>query len=340
MTPLATDAITILRCASNRRATEAGSPAARQYGADRRLRHRQVRGGNRTRGRRHRQTLLPCSTRSVATRFAFPSGPSRSRASTASGVVGCFTSTRTARCHRSVRCHGAGPSSTSTRCLVPTGSTLVMVRWRPPTAGRCCRTHWRRCSFWWGLSSSAGFKPGVRIKIAFWLDRACTGRELKRHLAGCPIDASTLRAVQPIFVARPILVNVADPIRQRSGFEEDIHDAVPVPELVAEAPPQERPALSPAGRRYVSGASQTVAERRLDALCGAIERSAVGGRHRCLIWAAARAVELDDALPREHIAMELITAARRAGLPDSDADLQRQVRNGFRLGIFGAEAAA
>src|SRR6476659_3502392 len=58
---------------------------------------------------------------------------------------------------------------------------------------------WRRCSVWWGLSSSAGFRPGVRIKIAFWLDRACTGREVERHLAGCPIDVSTLRAVQPIF---------------------------------------------------------------------------------------------------------------------------------------------
>lgn len=75
---------------------------------------------------------------------------------------------------------------------------------------------WQRCSFWWGLSSSAGFKPGVRVKVAFWLDRACTGREVERHLAGCPIDASTLRAVQPIFVARPILVNVTDPIRERS----------------------------------------------------------------------------------------------------------------------------
>lgn len=211
-------------------------------------------------------------------------------------------------------------------------------------AAAYCRSllpaEWHRCSFWWGLSSSAGFKPGVRIKLAFWLDRACTGREVERHLAGCPIDASTLRAVQPIFVARPILVNVTDPIRQRSGFEEDAHDAVPMPEPMEEVPAQARPSLSPAGRRYVSGASHTVAERRLDALCGAIERSAVGGRHRCLIWAAARAVELDDTLPREHIAMELITAARRAGLPDSDTDLQRQVRNGFRIGIFGAEAAA
>ena len=102
-----------------------------------------------------------------------------------------------------------------------------------------CRTllpePWHRCSYWWGLSSSAGFKPGVRIKLAFWLDRPALGKELERHLKGCPIDVSTLRAVQPIYVARPILVGVADPIRQRTGVEHDLDDQVTLPELPAEA---------------------------------------------------------------------------------------------------------
>ena len=83
-----------------------------------------------------------------------------------------------------------------------------------------------------------------------------------------------------------------------------------------------------------------MAELRLTALCRAVERAGVGGRHRCLIWAAARAVELDDALPREEIAAALIAAAQRAGVDDHEADLARQVRNGFKIGIFGTEAAA
>lgn len=198
---------------------------------------------------------------------------------------------------------------------------------------------WQRCSCWWSLSASAGFRPGVRIKLGFWLARPSTGRELERHLAGAPIDASTLRPVQPIFVAKPILVNLGDPITKRTGLEEDSHATVALPELQPEPAPSERPAAPP-GRRFVSGASATVAKRRLDALCRAIERAGVGGRHRCLIWAAARAVELDDAIPRELIAADLIDAARRAGLLDSEADLARQVRNGFKIGIFGAEAAA
>ena len=98
------------------------------------------------------------------------------------------------------------------------------------------------------MSSSAGFKPGVRIKLAFWLNRPVLGAEIERHLKGCPIDASTLRCVQPIYVARPILVGVPDPIEQRTGLEEDIHDAVPLPVLPAEErPPQAPQPIPPKG---------------------------------------------------------------------------------------------
>jgi hypothetical protein len=198
---------------------------------------------------------------------------------------------------------------------------------------------WQRCSYWWGLSSSAGFKPGVRIKLAFWLDRPIFGRELERHLKGCPIDVSTLRAVQPIYLARPILVGVADPIRQRTGVEQDRDDAVVLPVLPAEVRHSAPETHSPEGQRYVSGSTEDLAWKRLEALCGAVRQAVVGGRHRCLLWAAARAIELDDALPRAAIAEALIAAAQHAGLEDHEAELTRQVRNGFKLEIFGTEAA-
>ena len=198
---------------------------------------------------------------------------------------------------------------------------------------------WGQASCWWGLSSSAGFKPGVRIKLGFWLVRAVLGREIERHLKGCPIDASTLRAVQPIYIARPILMGVSDPIRQRTGALLDGGDAVELPAL----PPEERRTAESYpvdGRRYVSGDEPGRAERRLASLCDAVERARVGERHRCLIWAAARAIELDDAIPRAAIAAELVAAAQRAGLDDHEVDLARQVRNGFRIGIFGSAGAA
>ena len=97
-----------------------------------------------------------------------------------------------------------------------------------------------------------------------------SARELERHLAGCPIDASTLRAVQPIYVARPILVGVADPIRQRTGLEQDIHDAVTLPELPAEEPRAGRgDALARRAGATSAAPARDVAERRLEALCRA-----------------------------------------------------------------------
>ena len=300
MTPLATDSITIMRCARNRRATKLvtglpdGSIRVDSYDAGKfaAVAERQVAG--------IADLALALDEVSLDPRcFVIRGEP--------------LAGINRERCRRLLYKHEDG---------TPPAFREVPRRWAiidfddPPgpyrfdprdgaLAAIYCRSllppAWRRSSFWWALSSSAGFKAGVRVKVAFWLDRAATWRELERILAGCPIDASTLRPVQPIFVARPILVDVADPIRQRSGFEEDIHDAVPLPELVAEAAPAERahPVAGRAALRERRGPD--AAQKRLDALCRAIERANVGGRHRCLIWAAARAVELDDATPaRRH----------------------------------------
>jgi hypothetical protein len=194
-----------------------------------------------------------------------------------------------------------------------------------------------RATCWWQLTSSAGIKPGVRLRLAFWLDRPLGKEELERLFAEAPVDPSTFRPLQPIYCARPILRGgVPDPVKLRSGVMVDRDDTVRVPEL----PEPERPSFvstthSPDGRRYVSGSTSEVARLRLAALCGAVERASLGGRHRCLLWAAARAVELDDALTREEIAQALIDAARRAGLEDGDEELIRTVRNGFKIGVFG-----
>jgi hypothetical protein len=202
----------------------------------------------------------------------------------------------------------------------------------------------RRATCWWQLTSSAGVKPGVRLRLAFWLDRALGKAELERLFAGVPVDPSTFRPLQPIYVAPPILRGVADPVRRRSGVLVDRDDAVPVPalpELVvaprASAAAPVAPTHSPAGKRYISGDTPEVARERLAALCGAVERASAGGRHRCLLWAAARAVELDDALSRAEIAAALAAAARGAGIEDRDEELRRHVLNGFKLGIFGAK---
>jgi hypothetical protein len=198
----------------------------------------------------------------------------------------------------------------------------------------------RSAACWWQLTSSAGIAPGFRVRLGLWLDRPVGRAFLDRWLAHAPVDATVFRTVQPIYVARPILRGVPDPMPVRAGVLEGHDAAVTVPELPPLPPRPARSTHAADGRRYVSGAPRSTAERRLEALCRAVSRAGPGSRHRCLVWAAARAVELDDAISRAEIAAGLIAAARAAGLEEPDGELERQVRNGFRIGVFGAAGAA
>ena len=200
---------------------------------------------------------------------------------------------------------------------------------------------YQAASFWWSWTSSAGIKPELRMRLAFWLEQPVDKSFLDRWLADAPVDTTVFRTVQAIYVARPILKGVPDPVPRRSGLFVDVDDTVPVPELPPEEPKApEQPRHSAEGRRYVSGCPHGTAAARLRPLCDAVARKSQGGRHRALLWAAARAVELDDAMPRAAIATELLAAARRAGLDEPDHELERQIANGFKIGVFGTGAPA
>jgi hypothetical protein len=65
-------------------------------------------------------------------------------------------------------------------------------------------------------SGSHGIKPGVRLRLWYWLDRLATGEELTRWLHGTPADPSVFRVVQPIYTAAPVLApGVNDHLPQR-----------------------------------------------------------------------------------------------------------------------------
>ena len=196
-----------------------------------------------------------------------------------------------------------------------------------PSGGRCRRPPASRPAC--GSSSRSG-----STVPASW-------RELERILAGCPIDVSTLRPVQPIFVG------AADPGRRRRSD--------PRAQRARGGHPRRR---APAGAGRGSGAGRaghplacrpSLRERRQPehgrtAPRRALPRNRARQRRRPASvpdlggGARGRTRRRDPARADRHA--ELIAAARRAGLQDSDNELQRQVRNGFRLGIFGAEAAA
>ena len=168
----------------------------------------------------------------------------------------------------------------------------------------------------------------------------CSAPSSSGTSTGCPIDASTLRAVQPIYIARPILVDVADPIEHRTGLEHDIHAAVPLPVLPVEKP---KPIAAHAFQHRAPLRVGLPPGRGGDAAGRPVRRRRARRRGRpaslpdlgCLACRRARR----RPAPRGNRAA-LINAAQRAGLEDQRADLARQVRNGFKLGIFGTGAPA
>jgi hypothetical protein len=98
--------------------------------------------------------------------------------------------------------------------------------------------------FRWQLTSSAGLKPGINMRLTFWMDRALTGEDLKAWLAPVTgigggkklIDPAIYTANQVIYCAPPILEGVEDPVPQRSGV--CAGGLVRVPELRPSANPE------------------------------------------------------------------------------------------------------
>ena len=89
---------------------------------------------------------------------------------------------------------------------------------------------------WWQLTGSAGFKPGIRMRLAFWMDRALTSRDVKVWLSKVKgLDLSIYTPNQLVYAASPRFNGVPNPLskRPRSGLCEG--------KVVS--PPELRPAL-------------------------------------------------------------------------------------------------
>ena len=90
-------------------------------------------------------------------------------------------------------------------------------------------------SCWWQFTSGAGIKPGIRMRLAYWLDRPLGGRDLKRWLPDKPVDQSVPNPVQPIYVGWPIFMAGRDPVPVRSGIFRAGRDTVAVPSVLEPA---------------------------------------------------------------------------------------------------------
>jgi hypothetical protein len=95
--------------------------------------------------------------------------------------------------------------------------------------------HGVRCH--WRATASTGLKPGVHLRLFYWLDRKLSLDEMKTWLAGCKgIDGSIYKVAQPIYTHAPDLDDgVEDPVLkhglQRSGMVAGFRKRVAVPEI-------------------------------------------------------------------------------------------------------------
>lgn len=84
----------------------------------------------------------------------------------------------------------------------------------------------------WQWSSSQGTKSGLRLHLAFWLDRAVSDAELKAWLADAPVDRAMFDSIQAHYTAAPVFTGGAiDPVPQRSGVIHGETDTVVVPSI-------------------------------------------------------------------------------------------------------------
>jgi hypothetical protein len=123
-------------------------------------------------------------------------------------------------------------------------------------------------------TASHGFKPGMRLRLWFWLDRPAGGAELKRWLASSPVDPALFGANQPIYTASPIFIGRSDPLQHRM-VRLPGSPQVAVPEL----PEPERPAVAPL--TPTEGLSP-YAEAALDSACRNIADARVGERDKVI----------------------------------------------------------
>ena len=186
-------------------------------------------------------------------------------------------------------------------------------------------------SAWWQMTSSAGIKLGIRLRLWFWLDRPVTDDEAKRWLADAPVDQALYSPVQVHYVARPIFdPPELDPVPLRAGWFWSHSNVVSVPALSEPEPVNLDHLAGPSGTAPARVTPTGRALRYADAALRAIETASPGTRHPTLMAVGVRLYSFADAGLLDHgeVTHQLLAAAE---VPLSAAERrQRCARIGGR----------
>ncbi len=95
----------------------------------------------------------------------------------------------------------------------------------------------REATVFWQLSSSAGFKAGLRVHLWYWFDRPVDTPVLRDwiELRSPRVDKALFDTIQAHYTADPVIRGGPDPIARRTGLIEGRHEFVTLPEMDAAA---------------------------------------------------------------------------------------------------------
>ncbi|GAB0114935.1 hypothetical protein [Acidisoma sp. C75] len=162
-----------------------------------------------------------------------------------------------------------------------------------------------------------GIKPGIRLRLWYWLSRATSGAEVRRWLKDTPADPSIFGAAQPIYIAAPIFSEGArDPVPQRLHSRPGGLVEVPPPEALAPSPaPPAKPLPAPGNSR-----AERYALAALRHAAAAVASAPVDSRHvtcRSQARGLARLVEA-RLLASADVISVLDAALQQAGKPKGE----------------------
>jgi hypothetical protein len=181
-------------------------------------------------------------------------------------------------------------------------------------------------------TSSHMVKPGLRVRLWYWLDRPTFGYELKRWIGKRVSDHSVLNAIEPIYCAAPLFENPAmNPLKERLAELPGL-PVVHVPAATT---------LAPKSRPGANRAPVKVPDiDDIRDLVYAVASQAEGNRNNNLFGCACKignAVALGR-MEHQQAFDVLVDAALHSGLERQEAEAT--VSSGLQAGIHAITAAA
>jgi hypothetical protein len=170
-------------------------------------------------------------------------------------------------------------------------------------------------------TASHGVKPGVRLRLWYWLARAVDSDELRRWLRGAPVDHAVFSAAQIIYTAAPLFADAAaDPLPERLMLLPGTVDLVSVPAGATLEPPR-RTMPAPSAQTIDDRGSSRSGFSALAAAMARVARAPEGLRHLTLLIEAGGLARLvaRRILTEVAVTEALAGAAAMAGLPAAEA---------------------